>query len=260
MFKTNAIRLIILSLAIILFSQESQAFPERKTDNFSGDLIISTTISDGFANRIFVERSIGLAFESVIFSKTLKKHKPIPGEKTLDEYVIKARIADDKKLFTLSSKSWATGEINIINDALAYLSQAETESEKKNYQPADYFEWKARSLYEAIHEESYTLKLTISGTNEWWFFSRRGFEMTIDNNPNIYSLAVLDTDSHIGYNNHLTTSATIGIPKDIVELINKSEKLTCKVPLDTEHKPQYFSIFEINGSNLSTWNEVIRAK
>ncbi|OHB68981.1 MAG: hypothetical protein A2W17_02990 [Planctomycetes bacterium RBG_16_41_13] len=260
MFKTSAKFLIILSLPIILFSQESQAFPDRTVDELHGKTIISSKIKDGFGNRIFVEKSINLAFGCVDFSKTLKKHKPIPGEKTADPYVIKARIADDKKLFMLSSKSCAVGEINIINDALAFLSQAETELEKKNYAAADYAEWKARSLYEAVHEESYTLKLTISGTSEWWFFSRRGFEMTFDNNSNIYSPEVLDTDSHIGYNTSLTTSATIALSKDIIELINKAEKLTCKVPLDTEHNPQYFSIFEINGSNLGNWKEVIRAK
>ena len=41
--------------------------------------------------------------EEIIDLETLKKHKPIPGEKTADPYVIKARIADDKKLFMLSA-------------------------------------------------------------------------------------------------------------------------------------------------------------
>ncbi len=260
MFKINAICLIILSLPIILFSQESQAFPERTVDEFSGKTIISSKIKDGFGNRIFVEKSINLAFNCVDFSKTLKKHKPIPGEKTANPSVIKARIADDKELFMRASESCTVGEINIINDALAFLSQAEKELEKKNYQYADYNEWKARSLYQTIHEESYTLKLTISGTSEWWFFSPRGFEMTFDNNSNTYSPKVLDTDSHIGYNTSLTTSAIIALSKDIIELINKAGKVTCKVPLDTEYAPQHFSTFEINGSNLGNWKEVISAK
>lgn len=260
MFKTNAIFLIVLSLAIILFSQESLAYLERTVDDFSGKTIISSKIKDGFGNKIFVEKSISLAFDCVDFSKTSKKHKPIPGEQTADPYVIKARIADDKELFRLSSKSCAVSEITIINNALAFLSKAETELEKKNYAAADYAEWTARSHYAAIHEESYTLKLTICATGEWWFFSRRGFEMKFDDNSNVYSPEVLDTDSHIGYNHRLTTSATIALSKDIIELINKAGKVTCKVNLDTEYKPQYFSIFEIRGANLGNWQEVIRDK
>ncbi len=261
MFKNNFKFLIILSLPIILFSQESQAY-ERTVDNFTDKTTISTKIRDGLGNRIFVDKSINLAFDCVEFSKQLGKNLAMKGEKTLDKFIIKSRIDADEKDLTKSRETCAIVDANKIDTGLDYLAQAKAELEKNNYTAADYAEWKARSVYETIRKESYTLTLTISGTNEWWFFSNKAFEMKIDTDPGICSLRILDTNSHIGSYpaNSLTTTAIIEIPNGIAAAINKADRLTCRVHFSDSNNPRDPTVFEINGSNLAQWKEVIRAQ
>ena len=106
MFKNKFKFLIILSLLIILFSQESQAY-ERIVDSFAGKTTISTKIGKDIGNRIFVDKSINLAFDCVEFSKQIDKNLARKGEQTLDKVIIKSRIDADEKDLTKSLETCA---------------------------------------------------------------------------------------------------------------------------------------------------------
>lgn len=267
MFKNNFKFLIILSLPIILFSQESQAY-ERTVDSFAGKTTISTKIRDGLGNRIFVDKSINLAFDCVEFSKQLGKNLAMKGEKTLDKFIIKSRIDADEKDLTESLETCAIPDTKKIDNVLGFLAQAKAELQKNNYAAADYAEWEARSVYETLRKESYTLTLTITGTDEWWFFPRNALELKIDNDP-ICSLRILHTTDHnrlttdqnrTSQNYILTTTAIIEIPIGIAAAIHKANRLTFRIYFSDSNKPSPPTVFEISDYNLSLWKEVIRAQ
>lgn len=247
-----ALLYVLLFLNTCLFSKVSHAAIERKTDNFSGITTISSVTNAG----IFVDFSTRMAFDSVTFSKILERSKPPQQERSLDEYIINIRInADEKACEILSNHCPAYDQKKII-DALAYLSQAKEELQKKCYNLADYFEWKARETIGIIRTEAFTLTLAIKNTKEWWFFSKENFEIKIDRNPYIHQASVLNTNSQM-YNNNLVTTMTITIPKDLIDQIKNANSLTCKVYFSDSNAPREPSVFEINGATLGEWKTVI---
>lgn len=248
----NPLLIIFMSLFIFLFSRESHAIIERKTDSYAG----ITTISSNIKSRVFVDFSIRLLYESVTFSKILERTKPMSQERTLDELTIITRIDADETILKTLSRHCPSGDFRKINDAYAYLVQAKESLLKSHYNLADCFEWKAREAIATIRSETYTLKLTISGTKDWWFFSNDNFEIKTNNNPFIYKALVLDTNSRMS-NNTLTTEIIISIPKDLVEVINKSSNLSCKVYFNNSNALREPSTFEINGTILTEWKTII---
>jgi hypothetical protein len=230
-------------------------------DNFTGKTTISTKIRDGLGNRIFVDKSINLAFDCVEFSKQIDKNLARKGEQTLDKVIIKSRIDADEKDLTKSLETCAIPDTKKIDNVLGFLAQAKAELEKNNYAAADYAEWEARSVYETIRKESYTLTLTITGTKEWWFFPQNALELKIDNDP-ICSLRILHTNSHTGTSQNyiLTTTAIIEIPNGIAAAIHKANRLTFRIYFSDSNKSRSPTVFEISDYNLSLWKEVIRAQ
>lgn len=96
--------------------------------------------------------------------------------------------------------------------------------------------------------------------NEWWFFANQKMEIktNTDGLEKIYYLDVIDTNSSMGTNGSLTTTATFDISAEIINLIEQSSQIVCKIYFSQSNRQRDPHLFEIPINVLSEWKQVIK--
>lgn len=120
--------------------------------------------------------------------------------------------------------------------------------------------YKAAEIYNTTYSSSYTLSFKITTMNEWWFFANQKMEIktNTDGLEKIYYLDVIDTNSSMGTNGSLTTTATFDISAEIINLIEQSSQIVCKIYFSQSNRQRDPHLFEIPINVLSEWKQVIK--
>ncbi|MCR4321518.1 MAG: hypothetical protein NUV74_14420 [Candidatus Brocadiaceae bacterium] len=270
----SIVKKVLFVLPSLTFIHYSYARIINKIDNFSQETSIQSITDNTTTNRIIFGRDLNMAFKEVILKKVLTKNSQIEYVKSKNKEILdlneelkslEYKILNQKiKYIEISTelqyKCASSTEKQTSNIIRGYLSKARISSEAKQYLETLYLINKAIEIYNITNHSSYTLSFKIAGTKYWWFFANQDMEMKTNVGGKIYYLDVIDTNSSMGANGSLITTATFYVSGEIIDLIEQSGQIDCKIYFSQSNREREPSVFNIPANVIYEWKEIIKSK
>lgn len=260
--------LFVLPFLSLTFIHSSYARIIKNTDNFSQETTIQSITENTYVNPT-------MAFKEIILKKVLTKKKwqieffkaenkerldLNEGLKKLAFEILNQRIGYVEITTKLQDKlANSTTEKQTINTINGYLSKARISLEAKKYLETVYLLNKAIEIYNSItFISSYILSFKIVKSKDWWFFGNQNMEIKTNVDGNIYYLNVIDTNSSMGRS--LITTATFNVQGDIINLIEQSSQIDCKIYFSQSNKEREPLVFNIPTNAIYEWKQIIQSE
>lgn len=249
--------LFVLPFLSLTFIHYSYARIIKNIDNFSEEISFQSITDNTTTNRIMFTPN--LAFKEVILKKILTKNKKFEYVKLKNIEILD--LNETLKTIEILTRFATSTEKQTINNIQGYLSKARTSIEAKQYQQAVYSMNKAIEIYNTTYDSSYTLSFKIAGTNDWWFFAYQAMEIktNADGFKEIYYLDVIDTNSSMGANRSLITTAIFDAG-GIIDSIEQSSEIICKIYFSQSNRERPPSVFNIPANVIYEWKQIINSE
>lgn len=266
--------LFVLPFLSLIFIHYSYARIIKNTDNFSQETSIQSITDNTTTNRIMFSPALSLAFKEVIFKKIFIKTNPIEyiksknkevldlneRVKSLEFEILNERLKAIEIITKFRDKFAASTEKQTINNIHGYLRKARISLEAKQYLETVWLLNKAIEIYNITHDSSYTLSFKIVTMKDWWFFGNQTMEIKTNVDENVYYLDVVDTNSSMGTNGSLITTAIFDVPGKIINLIEQSSQIDCKIYFSQSNREREPSVFNIPANVIYEWKQIIQSE
>lgn len=262
--------LFVLPFLSLTFTHYSYARIIKNIDNFSQERSIQSITDNTFVNPT-------LTFKEIFFKKILTKKKwqieffKAENKERLDLNesvkklafeILNQKIGYVEMTMKLQDKfTNSTTEKQTINSIQGYLNKAKISLEAKKYLETVYLLNKAIEIYNSItFISSYSLSFKIATRHNWWFFETQNMEIKTNADGKIYYLDVVDTNSSMGANGSTITRATFDVPGEIINLIEQSRQIDCKIYFSQSNKEREPLVFGIPTNVLYEWKQIINSE